>query len=236
MNWGPEQLAQLEAATHLALAGGHRLLQTHRLSPDDRVQVEILLDWLAPPVGGVVLDAGCGFGEVSRIMSELRPDLQFILANICTLQLAHCPSGPQFRPALMHCEHMNLPDASVDAVMFHSALMQMDARAALAETARVLKPGGVVTLFELAHSGGQADHFEAATTARIYTLGEWTALGKRTGLVPSGCLLPDADDTHFRKMLRAAHSEHVMRGVFPMLMRFSKVNPWPTAATTGSPA
>jgi ubiquinone/menaquinone biosynthesis C-methylase UbiE len=222
MRWGPAELAQLEAATALALASGHRVLQTHRLAPSDREHVRLLLDWLAPPPGALVLDAGCGVGEVARIMTTLRPDLHCVLANISPLQLARCPVGPAFTHLHANCEALPLEPATVDAVMFHSALTQMNARAALAEAARVLKPGGVVSLFEMAHAGADPDAFEAATSARVHTVSELIGYGFEAGLNVRAVDTPPTDDSQFRAALRERGQQALMAPVFAVLMRFVK--------------
>lgn len=63
-------LEMVDAATRLALAEGMRVLQTHRYAQDDNEHVSILSQVFALPAG-VVVDAGCGLGEVARLMCEI---------------------------------------------------------------------------------------------------------------------------------------------------------------------
>jgi len=216
-------LAQLEAATTLALADGHRLFQTHRLSADDAEQVGILLEWMAPPPGALVLDAGCGIGEVSRLMAAWRPDLSFLLANLSPLQLAHCPAGERFAPLHADCHALPLDGNCVDVVMFHSALTQMDAPAALAEAARVVRPGGIVFLAEMTREpGSDGTEFEAVTTARVRTCKDLLEAAAAAGLDFEVGFFPAANDAHFRAGLRELGREHLMAPIRFVVLRFIK--------------
>ena len=93
----PFNLAAVERATIAGMRDGHRLFQTHRYAADDTAQVRLLLDVLAPPRNATILDAGCGIGEVSRLMAALRPDLFFVMSNISPRQLATVPGRPAVR-------------------------------------------------------------------------------------------------------------------------------------------
>lgn len=163
----PFNLAMVEHETVAQVVAGHRILQTHRYAERDDDHVRILLHALAPPADALVLDAGCGIGEVSLLMSTVRPDLQFILANISPYQLSLCPAGPQFRLMPADCHALPLPDSSVDCAMFSSALCQMDIGVALREAWRVLKPGGILLVNDMVHEGGHNVRIEEAVAARV---------------------------------------------------------------------
>ncbi|SEH89932.1 class I SAM-dependent methyltransferase [Paraburkholderia hospita] len=219
----PIDLHALEQATSLALADGHFLFHTHRLSPSDKAIAWALRAAMNPPKGAIVLDAGCGIGELSRLMSEDRPDLSFILANISEFQLGMCPCGPQFK--WLHADCLDLPivDEHVDAVMFVSALTQMDAKFVLHEAARVTKPGGIVFLAEMVREYGDIDEFEAVTTARVHTSDELEGFAAAAGLkLDFGCAIHDTDDSHFRKLLREVDRESLLDPIRFAIMRFIK--------------
>ena len=218
----PIDIAALEQATQLALDAGYRLFQTHRVSADDRYQVSYLRAALNPPRGALVLDAGCGIGEVARLMHEQRPDLRFILANVSPMQLAECPTGPAFQGLNADCHDLPLPDEHVDAVLFASALTQMDAKFVLHEAARVTKPGGIVLLSEMVRTDGDGAEFEAVTTARVHTFDELAGYAAAAGLRLDFGFMYEADDSHFRAMLRDLGRESLIEPIRPVIMRFIK--------------
>ena len=113
---------------------------------------------LDPPHGATVLDVGCGVGEVARLMSQCRPDLQFILLNISASQLALCPPYPRLRAAV---EKIPLRVATVDAVLACYVLGHVDQLVALNALRRVLRPGGVLSSSTL-----QAAPYPSWTTPR----------------------------------------------------------------------
>lgn len=139
-------VAALDLASEYLYERDRRLLHTHRWG-NDYQQVDYLSRCYRPR--GEVLDAGCGFGEVSRIMVELGVPANFTLLNISAYQLSKCPASmPQFLGTMEDTTYQ-FPDASFDGVMFNTALLNMDRRAALRETHRVLHPEGHLFLSDV---------------------------------------------------------------------------------------
>ncbi len=99
---------------------------------------------------GVVADLGCGMGAVSRFGSRLYPHLRFHAVTISPEQVAEAKSRQQGERVEYHCaDYHKLPleDASVDRVFFLESLCHStEPEVALAEVARVLKPGGLVAM------------------------------------------------------------------------------------------
>ncbi|MDN7179115.1 methyltransferase domain-containing protein [Caballeronia sp. SEWSISQ10-4 2] len=218
----PLDITALETATRMALAGGHRLLQTHKLSANDESHAWYLLKAMQPPEGAMILDAGCGIGELSRLMSEKRPDLTFILANLSLMQLELCPVAPQYRRLHADCHDLPVRDEMVDVVMFASAISQMEAKFVLHEAARVLKPGGVVFLAEMVRLGGDAAEFERVTTAHVHTFAELEGYAAAAGLKLDFGFTVDSDDSHFRGLLREIGQEALLDPIRLAIMRFIK--------------
>lgn len=107
------------------------------------------VEWMLQPVRGPhaprVVDVGAGTGKLTRAITAagaevvaVDPDLE-MLAQL-SLQV---PGVPTFQGS---GEHMPLPGASVDAVVFGQSWHWVDAEQATAECARVLRPGGVLAL------------------------------------------------------------------------------------------
>ena len=218
----PFNLAAVEAATDIALDRGHRVLQTHFYAESEREHIAVLLDAMNPPHGAIVLDAGCGIGEVSRLMAEMRQDLAFVLLNISPYQMSFCPTGERFHAIIGDCHDLDIADASVDAVMFSSALCQMDEDLALAEAARVLKDGGLLLVNDMARSQDDNGAMEQALAARVLTQGELIDAIEQAGFSIETVTTPDYSDAHFRQMLADDGMEHLIQDIIPIIIRAVK--------------
>jgi malonyl-CoA O-methyltransferase len=92
---------------------------------------------------GVILDAGCGRGRESLLLSA-RPDVEKVIAlDMAPAMLAALPASEKIQPLLGDMETIALPDARLDAVFSNFALQWCESPDAVAaEFSRVLKPGG----------------------------------------------------------------------------------------------
>jgi MPBQ/MSBQ methyltransferase len=101
----------------------------------------------APPGGGSALDAGCGTGFQSALLTELGWDAHGIDVSAGLLAVAR-RRLPGAALALASVETLPYPDASFDAIVCcGSTLSFVDEPArALAELGRVLRPGGRLLL------------------------------------------------------------------------------------------
>jgi len=166
-----------------------------------------------------VLDAGCGVGEVARLMAAQRPDLAFILMNVSQLQLSHCPVGEQFFPALDDCHHCRLPNEFVDAAMYSSALCQMDTMVALCEARRVMKQGGVLLINDMVRTKGTVDEMEQAMAARVLTRNELVDTIATAGFIVTSIDFPPYSAAHFEDMLEQEGIAHLLDGIVPIVIR-----------------
>jgi len=104
-------------------------------------------DWLDIPAGGVALDVGCGPGSVTAALARaVGPDGLALGVDISESMLARAvraESGPQVGFLRADAQRLPLREATADAVVCISVLQLVpDPAAALAEMARVLRPGG----------------------------------------------------------------------------------------------
>lgn len=222
MSRPPFNLAAVESATVAGMQEGHRLFQTHRYAPDDIAHVRVLLDVLVPPQKATILDAGCGIGEVPRLMSELRPDLFFVMTNISDLQLSLCPDGDKFVALHDDCHAMCFDDCVFDAVMFSSALCQMDTAIALAETRRVLKDGGILLVNDMVRDGDDDGLMESVLAARVLRADALKAMIEMARFGIDRFETPPFNDAHFRELLARDGLEHVLDGISPVIIRAVK--------------
>ncbi|HUR52607.1 MAG TPA: class I SAM-dependent methyltransferase [Gemmataceae bacterium] len=98
-----------------------------------------LLSGLAP--GHVVLDVGCGTGE---LMSEAADRGCSVEGVEIARPLVESCRAAGLRVSEGRAEHLPVPDASVDAILCSVVIPYTDERKAIAEWARVLRPGGFV--------------------------------------------------------------------------------------------
>ncbi|HKS70429.1 MAG TPA: class I SAM-dependent methyltransferase [Ktedonobacterales bacterium] len=157
-----------------------------------------------------VLDAGCGPGRDARVLAAyglpvLGVDLsQGMLDEAGERTARRLPTG-FVRYALMDLRRLELPDASCRGVWAAASLLHLPKRVAsraMAELARVLRPGGPLALFLKRREGEQAEEemqpypFGEVTTAprffAYYTPDEVRALVEGAGLeVLEQEVLPD---------------------------------------------
>lgn len=184
----------INQATDAALAKGLRVMQTHYFGESQTDHVDILLAWLGPQQGAHIIDAGSGIGEVAKLMHARRPDLRFTLVNISEYQLGLSPVGEAFQPHLADFTDSQLPAECADVVMFNSALCQMPINQALSEARRLLKPGGVLFLSEMALS----EYRELPDLhATFLTLEQWSEVIQRHGFDRRLTVTLDEDHDHF---------------------------------------
>jgi 3'-phosphoadenosine 5'-phosphosulfate sulfotransferase (PAPS reductase)/FAD synthetase len=143
----------VDAATEVLLERNIRVLNAHLIGATEHEHVEKLLTLMNPPRGAVVLDAGCGVGEVARIMRELRSDLRFILLNVSEAQLSHCPQDME--RVCADFAATGLSDASVDVVMFNYSLCHsLDVPTVMREARRILREGGILFINDAVRLAG----------------------------------------------------------------------------------
>lgn len=99
------------------------------------------IDWLLPPNARDVLDLGAGTGKLTTRLVERGLDVVAVdpIAEMLELLTRSLPGTPAM---LGTAEQIPLPDNSVDAVLVAQAWHWFDPQQAVAEVARVLRPGG----------------------------------------------------------------------------------------------
>jgi len=101
---------------------------------------------LALPEGSLLLDVACGTGDLSRLAR--RRGYQVIGADLSRGMLAANHTGTPLLQA--DCTALPFPDAVFDGLVCGYALRNFsDLPAALAETARVVRPGGRLAMLEV---------------------------------------------------------------------------------------
>lgn len=121
---------------------GERVLQAYKVFGN---QMEFFLKWADFAPDSLILDMGCGFGELAREAAKYRPSLRVVSLNISEGQLAYCPE-PKIKADF---QDTGLQSASFDGVACLFSIGHGDVRKVLAEAYRLLVPGGKLLIFDM---------------------------------------------------------------------------------------
>ena len=131
-----------------------------------------------------LLDGGCGTGGLLLALRQAFPGalLEGVEAHAPAAAVARTRTGLPITDGNLHA--LPYPDASFDAVTVTDVLYHenADPARALAEIARVLKPGGVFVSSEVAFEWLRSYHDEQVRTARRFTRAGMTDLLSARGL------------------------------------------------------
>jgi SAM-dependent methyltransferase len=212
--------AALDELSLQAIAKDFRVLQGFRLAESDASHVFALLNFMDPPRSTYWLDVGCGFGEPARLMHALRPDLSFMLLNNNQLQLDHAPKIFERVQADMH----DLPFVNqfFDGVMFLYSLCHADDLCrALAEAARVVRPGGQLFVYDYLRQDGDDQQSWRLLSARFPYKLELEVCFEMTRWQPTNWEVPDGSDAVFRALFNddALYEQVIGQPLRPYLLK-----------------
>lgn len=123
------------------------------------------LAWLAPPRGADWIEIGCGTGALTRAVLDAGAPASILATEPSADFAGHARKAlddPRVSVAVADAAHLPARDASADIVA--SALVfnfLPDRPAALAEMARVLRPGGLVAFYVWDYPGGGMGFIDA---------------------------------------------------------------------------
>lgn len=215
--------ALLDAASQACLDAGVRVLQGYRLAETDEWHVARLLDLMAPAPVTSWLDIGAGFGEVARLMLDLRPDLRFTLLNNSAFQNAQAPEGFPVLSADMH----DIPayDGTYDGCMMLYALCHADDFSdALREAARVTKMGGKLFVFDYLRDGADNGLMRKHLAATALPWRVLRTIARNAGWKLDWRVIPKGDDSLFREMMGDdALYNSIFENLSPVLWKATRV-------------
>ena len=119
----------------------------------ERLELRLMLDLLGDLAGARVLDIGCGDGALVRAFAARGASVTGVDPDPAMLEAARRPTAEADVPATFlegRAENLPFPDAAFDVVTAMTVLCFVpDAKGAVYEMARVLRPGGRLVLGEL---------------------------------------------------------------------------------------
>lgn len=210
----------IEAVNEQTLAlvsQGHRVFQIHRFAEGEAAHVARLEGWAAFQLNARVIDMGSGTGEVAKIFSKIRHDLDFCLVNISAVQIAY---SPDFKSHCCDFCAVPEPDASFDAAMFCFSIGHADLNAALKEAHRLLRSGATLFIYDMARVGGSND----SMTAVDYVVHSREAMQQAlhdAGFKSDFYMEPHDDGSYGRQVIGDAYQQ-VFDGTIPAIWRMIK--------------
>jgi ubiquinone/menaquinone biosynthesis C-methylase UbiE len=145
-------LETVERETIEAVQKGHLVFQAHRFAEDDFQHVRRLALWADVPDGSRIVDMGSGVGEMARIWSLIQPEVSFCLVNISPLQLELSP--PEMKRHCCDMLDVPEPDEAFNAAICCFSIGHVDRFKAFREMARLVKPGGIVFIYDMVRIDG----------------------------------------------------------------------------------
>jgi ubiquinone/menaquinone biosynthesis C-methylase UbiE len=116
-----------------------------------RSRLYLIQQMLAAHPGGDLLDAGCGPGIVTHTLLKTRPGaFRAVALDQSPAMVRYCADEPVVgglvRPTVGQLEHLPYADDSFDIVLAIGSIEYADARASVAEIARVSRADGIVMI------------------------------------------------------------------------------------------
>src|SRR5262249_7083502 len=115
---------------------------------DPRIwHVKVVLDHLGNVNGKRVADVGCGKGRFARIVKDQNPSAQVVAIDLAEEMLRYVPAGIQKVAGTMTA--IPIASESCDGVYATESLEHaVDIPGAIAELARIVKPGGRIVIID----------------------------------------------------------------------------------------
>ena len=128
-------------------------LEARAADPSMLPMVDAYLDAMDVPAGSVIVDIGSGTGGVTRRIADRFPHAEVLGLEPSSALVGKAEALAGDRPNLSFAvgdgAALGLEDCSTDFAILHTVLSHVTEPALLlAEAARILKPGGVVVLFD----------------------------------------------------------------------------------------
>ena len=144
------QITELPDETAAMLAD---VLETRARDPEMVTMRHRYFDWLDLPDGARVLEIGCGPGDITRDLAERSEVATAVGLDPSSIMVARAREKhgefPELSFEVGDARELPFDDESFDAAIFHTCLCHVPGPdKALTESARVLRPGGCLAVFD----------------------------------------------------------------------------------------
>lgn len=140
------------------MANGANLFNATRLAPTEMEHCRIYYDFVQPKPGAIIVDLGCGVGEVGAWFQWFDPSLHVMnVVNDASLIARMTELKRDCINRSM--DDTGLPEGMADNVMFNESIGYVPLEAAFKEAARLLKPGGTLTIKDFSITDPQVQKF-----------------------------------------------------------------------------
>lgn len=185
---------------------GERILQGNRLGATDKKHIDALTFYINLQGDEEhIADMGCGFGEVSKVLSRKRNGRQamYWLVNNNRFQMDKCMEwdGPCAYIERDMCD-TGIEDNKMDLVMFNWSLCHVDPVLALREAWRITKHDGRLFVYDYARMMGNNDLVSELLNARWIHDSEFRQIClNEISWMEVETIFPGGDDMVFRKAI-----------------------------------
>lgn len=124
---------------------GAYLFNAARLAPTEEEHCKLYYEFVQPAEGALIVDLGCGVGEVGAWFNKFDPSLRLMNVVNDEMLVGHMKSVGRV------CVNRSMDDTGLiggmaDNVMFNESIGHVSLAAAFKEAARLLRSGGVLTI------------------------------------------------------------------------------------------
>ena len=202
---------------------GVRILQGNRLGNTDAEHVDALAKHMGLNGERNVADMGCGFGGVSKLLSEKLPEARFWLINKNGWQLSKCPEEPQFWWFNEDMCSTSIAGGRVDMVMFNWSLCHANVFMALSEAHRITNEKGRLFVYDLERVSGDNVETKEVLNAVFSSDAEFRSACDATGWREVETIHPGGDDTMFRESCCDDELyDRLTKGLIPVIWKARK--------------
>lgn len=127
------------------MKNGANIFNATRLAETEEEHCRFYYDFIQPANGSLIIDMGCGSGEVGAWFQKFNPSL-YVLNVVNDPMLIRYMKSVDRVCLEESMDQTTIPDGIADNVMFNESIGYIPLEKAFGEAARILRPKGVLTI------------------------------------------------------------------------------------------